>query len=56
MAPLALVARARVLSFPLAIYEQKVSYLQTARTITVPCSRKMILPGLFNGREDNIHV
>jgi hypothetical protein len=56
MAPLALVARPGVVSFPSAAYEQAVSYLQTTRTILVPCGRKMILVGLFGGGEDNIRA
>ncbi len=56
MAPLALVAQPGVVSFPRAVYEQAVSYLQTTRTIPVPCGRKMILSGLFGGGEDNIRA
>jgi hypothetical protein len=56
MAPLALVARPGVESFPRAVYEQAVAYLQATRTILVPCGRKMILPELFGGREDNIRA
>jgi hypothetical protein len=56
MAPLALVARPDVVSFLRAVYEQEISYLQTARTIPVPCGRKMILSGLFGGGEDNIRA
>jgi len=56
MAPLALVARPRVVSFPRAFYEQAASYLQTTGTILVPCGRKMILSGLLSGGEDNIRA
>ncbi len=56
MAPLALVARPGVVSFPSVIYEQAVSHLQMARTILVPCGRNMILSGLFGGGEDNIRA
>jgi hypothetical protein len=56
MAPLALIAHPAVVSFPRAVYEQAVSYLQTTRTILVPCGRKMVLSGLFGGGEDNIRA
>jgi hypothetical protein len=56
MALLALVARPAVVSFPRAAYEQAALYLQTPRTILVPCGRKMILVGLFGGGEDNIRA
>ena len=56
MAPLALVARPGVVSFPRAAYEQAVAHLQTARTILVPCGRQMTLSGLFGGGEDNIRA
>jgi len=56
MAPFALVARPGVVSFPRAVYEQAVSYLQTARIILVPYGRKMILSGLFGEGEDNIRA
>lgn len=56
MAPLALVARPRILSFPRAVYEQAVSYLQTTRTILVPCGVKMILSGLFVDGKVNIYA
>jgi len=56
MAPLALVARRGVVSFPRVMYEQAVSYPQTTRTIPAPYSRKMILPGLSGEGEDNFHA
>jgi hypothetical protein len=56
MAPLALVAHPTIVSLSHAVYEQAVSHLQTARTILVPCGRKMILSGLFGGGEDNIRA
>ena len=56
MAPLALVARPDVVSFLHEIYEQAISYLQTARTIPVPCGRKMILSGLFGEGKENFHA
>jgi hypothetical protein len=56
MALLALVARHGVVSFPHAACEQAVSHLQTARTILVPCGRRMILVGLFGGGEGNIRA
>ena len=56
MAPLALVTRPGILSFPRAVYEQAVSYLQTTRTIPVPCGVKMILSGLFVDGKVNIYA
>jgi len=56
MAPPALVARPRVVSFSHAVYEQAASYLQTTWIILAPCGRKMILSGLLGGGKDNIHA
>ena len=56
MALLALVARPDVVSFLHAVYEQVISYLQTARTIPVPCGRKMILSGLFGEGKENFRA
>jgi hypothetical protein len=56
MAPLALVARHGVVSFPHAACEQAVAHLQTTRTILVPCGCQMILVGLFGGGEDHIRA
>ena len=56
MAPLALVARPGLMSFPRVVYEQAVSYLQTTRTILIPCGVKMILSGLFVDGKVNIYA
>ena len=56
MAPLVLVARPDVVLFVHEVYEQVISYLQMARTIPVPCGRKMILSGLFGEGKENFRA
>jgi len=56
MALPALVARPAVVTFPRAVYEQAVSYLQATGTILALYDHKMLLSGLSGRGKDNIHA